>query len=348
MRELTRTRRLVRRFEPGSRSLILLYHRIDRPVTDPWRLAVSPERFGEHCAVLRQRFRPLPLADLVAALRAGRPPARGVAVTFDDGYADNLLRGVPLLHEYTIPATIYITADYLGAPHEFWWKQIEQLLLEPGELPRRLQIDHPLLNWSWDLGPEAVYPAEHALALRDWVISEQAGEAPTRRHAAFLSLLHAMERIDSGPREEILADLFAAAGVLRASRTSHRMLTVEQAQGLHVSDGIEVGAHTLNHPRLSMISPTQQEIEIRHAKTRLQDLLDANVETFAYPFGQATDLGATTVRLVHAAGYSSAVAVRDLAVSRSSGLFELPRVGVADWDGDEFERRLEWWLRRGL
>ena len=345
MRELTRARRLIRRFEPGTRALILLYHRIDSPITDPWRLAVSPERFGQHLAVLRDRFRPLPVADLVAALRARRPLARGVAVTFDDGYADNVLLGVPLLRQHTIPATVYVTAGYLGAPHEFWWKQLEQLLLEPGELPRQLGIDHPLLRWSWYLDDVAVYPREHALAHRDWIVTDP---PPTPRHAAFLSLHDTLEQVDPGAREEILADLFGAAGVSRVTRTSHRMLTTDETRALGASDGFEVGAHTLSHPHLSAIPSTRQETEIRQAKVRLEEVVGRPVETFAYPFGRAVDFSATTVRIVRETGYSSAVAVRDLAVSRSSPGFELPRVGVVDWEAAEFERRLEWWLRRGL
>ena len=345
MRELTRARRLAHRFEPGSRSLILLYHRIDSPITDPWRLAVSPERFDQHLALLRERFRTMALADLIASVRARRPPARGVAVTFDDGYADNLTLGVPLLRQYSIPATIYVTTGYLDAPHEFWWKQLEQLFLEPGELAPRLEVDHSLLRWSSDLGPVAAYSPEHAQVHRDWIVTDP---PPTARHAAFLSLLAEMETIDPGAREEMLADLFGAAGVSRASRLSHRMLTPDEARAVHASEGFEVGAHTLRHPRLSSISPMQQELEIREARVRLEEVLGKKVNTFAYPFGRAADFNATSVRIVRETGYSSAVAVRDIAVSRSSPLYELPRVGVVDWKVDEFEQRLEWWLRRGL
>jgi len=348
LRGLTGTRRLLRRFEPGGRALILLYHRIDTPIADPWTLAVSPERFEEHLAVLRGRFHPLPLAALVAAVRSGRIPARAVALTFDDGYADNLIHGVPLLEQHTVPATVYTTAGLLGAAHEFWWKQVEQLLLEPGELPQHLGIAHPALSWSWDLGSAATYVPELAEVHRHWVINDRSRPAPTERHAAFLSLLDALEPMDSGARDEVLAGLFNAAGVHRGTRESHRMLTANQLRELAASDAIEVGAHTLSHPRLSTLGVAQQEIEIRESKVRLEDVLDTEVVTFAYPFGEPADFDATTVRLVRSAGYSSAGAVRDLAVSRSSRPYELPRVGIIDWDAGEFERRLEWWLRRGL
>ena len=65
--------------------LILLYHRIAAVEHDPWRLAVSPERFGEQMAALRRELRPLPLRELVDAELRVRPVRDGVAVTFDDG-----------------------------------------------------------------------------------------------------------------------------------------------------------------------------------------------------------------------------------------------------------------------
>ncbi len=338
---LTRTRRLLRRFEPGNRALILLYHRIDDPVVDPWNLAVAPGRFDQHLAVLRASSRPLPLADLVAALRARRVPDRAVAVTFDDGYADNRLHGVPALERHDVPATIYVTAGALDAPHEFWWKQVEQLLLEPGDLPRRLEVDHPQLRWSYDLGDAAA----RAVPDSSWSINDP---PPTPRQAAFVSLLGAMQSLARGVHDEVLAELFASAGIDRATRPSHRMLSRDEVRGLASGGTVEIGAHTLSHPRLAELGAAEQEREIRGGKEMLEEITGREVASFAYPFGEHADFDPASVRIVRDAGFSSAGVVRDLAVSRTSRVHQLPRVGIRDWDGDEFERRLEWWLRRGL
>jgi peptidoglycan/xylan/chitin deacetylase (PgdA/CDA1 family) len=243
---------------------------------------------------------------------------------------------------------VYVNAGFLGAAHEFWWKQVEQLLLEPGVLPQQLAVEHPMLTWSHDLGAVASYDVERAEAHREWTLSDRSVSAPTARHEAFLSLLKALEPVNPSARDEILAGLFSAAAVDRGTRESHRMLTADQTRELGASEVIEVGAHTLSHPRLSTLTPAHQNVEIREGRRLLQDVLGADVTTFAYPFGEPQDFDATTVGFVRAAGYFSAGAVRDLAVSRSSRVYELPRVGVVNWDGSEFERRLEWWLRRGL
>ena len=82
---------------PQPMPVILTYHRIaDEPV-DPWGLAVSPTHLEEQLEVVRRTRQPLPLTDFVRGLAAGSLPADAVALTFDDGYVDNLLVGKPRL-----------------------------------------------------------------------------------------------------------------------------------------------------------------------------------------------------------------------------------------------------------
>ncbi len=99
------------RFPRGSRSLapstppfILLYHRVASPAFDPQCLAVTPDHFQEHMRILRQRCLPVPLDRIWPP----RPSASGrcpVAVTFDDGYSDNLTAALPVLEAEEVPAT---------------------------------------------------------------------------------------------------------------------------------------------------------------------------------------------------------------------------------------------------
>src|SRR5690606_36408110 len=125
----TLTRWWGRRFRPQA--LILLYHRVTTLENDPWSLAVTPEHFAEHMEVLRRYTYPLPLRDLVQRVRTGRFPEGSVAITFDDGYRDNLYAAKPLLERHEIPATVFIATGYTGREREFWWDELEALLLEP-------------------------------------------------------------------------------------------------------------------------------------------------------------------------------------------------------------------------
>ncbi len=62
--------------------IVLLYHRVTHLQTDPQLLAVTPEHFADQMRALRQVSQVAPLSQIV--------DETGVAVTFDDGYADNL------------------------------------------------------------------------------------------------------------------------------------------------------------------------------------------------------------------------------------------------------------------
>jgi peptidoglycan/xylan/chitin deacetylase (PgdA/CDA1 family) len=92
-------------------TLVLLYHRVARLERDPHGLAVRPDRFAQHCEILQRRFSTIPLSDWN---RSGRH----VAITFDDGYADNALEARGILAAAGLPATFFITVGPLGERRE--------------------------------------------------------------------------------------------------------------------------------------------------------------------------------------------------------------------------------------
>jgi peptidoglycan/xylan/chitin deacetylase (PgdA/CDA1 family) len=109
----------------ARRPLVLVYHRIAFLPSDRWGLAVSPETFDAQLRLLRRFFRPVALHELLDAVRHGN--GRGcVAVTFDDGYADNYATALPLLEKNGVPATFFVTSDPIEHGREFWWDELER------------------------------------------------------------------------------------------------------------------------------------------------------------------------------------------------------------------------------
>src|SRR5262245_38128283 len=113
----------------AARAVILMYHRIADVPLAPWSMCVAPEHFAAHLLMLRQYAIPMSLNQLAHAYHAGNLPQRAVAITFDDGYADNLHHAKPLLERYGIPATVFVTTGYVGSTREFWWDELERVLL---------------------------------------------------------------------------------------------------------------------------------------------------------------------------------------------------------------------------
>jgi len=105
---------LARRVAPArpGAARIIYYHRID---DEQHRSCVTPRAFAEQMSLLRaEGFNVVPLSALRAHLDAQRPfPERTVAITFDDGFADNYTQAFPVLTRHALPATIFLAAGFM-------------------------------------------------------------------------------------------------------------------------------------------------------------------------------------------------------------------------------------------
>jgi peptidoglycan/xylan/chitin deacetylase (PgdA/CDA1 family) len=155
---LSRISAAVRKLRPRARpiGLILLYHRVAAPGTDPQLLSVTPERFAGHMAYLSRDFEVVSLRELVERKSKAGHRSRVVAVTFDDGYADNLSQAKPILESFRVPATVFVSTAALETGSALWWDALEHLLLHPSSLPSALtlQIDGQRLEWELGDDPE--------------------------------------------------------------------------------------------------------------------------------------------------------------------------------------------------
>src|SRR5262245_42781760 len=344
LRGTGRVRRVARwlrhRYAPGA--CILLYHRVAEVPSDPQLLCVTPQHFAEHLEILRTYGYPLRLQGLTQALCAGHLPRRTVIVTFDDGYADNLSNAKPLLERYDVPATVFATVGYLGHEHEFWWDELDRLLLQPGTLPAvlRLSIDGSI--FLRDLGEATHYSAADFERHRHWNVVVQ--DDPGPRQEIYRALCLLLRPMPIGERRRVLEALQMWAGVEPKGRLTHRTLALAEAAQLSEGGMVEVGAHTLTHSVLSALPATAQQTEIVGSKARLEEILGRPVCSFAYPYGTRSDYTPETVALVRQAGFACACSNFAAVVWRGTDPFELPRVLVRDWDGDEFARRLRAWF----
>ena len=120
--------RAARPTAPTPAAAVLLYHRIADVTHDIHGLAVSPAAFRSQMEQLRESWQVLPLRELAAAAANGDPPDRAVALTFDDGYLDNLETAAPILAELGLPATFFLTTETRSGCRRFWWDVLEDAL----------------------------------------------------------------------------------------------------------------------------------------------------------------------------------------------------------------------------
>lgn len=91
---------------------ILMYHSVGR---NNAFFTVSPERFEEQMRMLASSGkRVLRLEEVLRRAEEGESLTDCVAITFDDGYLDNIENALPILRRYGFPAALFLIPSRLG------------------------------------------------------------------------------------------------------------------------------------------------------------------------------------------------------------------------------------------
>ena len=175
------------------RPVVLCYHRVAAVAHDPWELAVTAEDFDGHLGVLAATGRPvLPLDELQRRTAEGRAPRGAVAITFDDGYVDNLTEAAPILERHGAHATMFVVTGSIGSTTTMWWDRLAAIAATRSDI----DID---VDAHWD-GLQRMAPDE-----RDRELDRLAGEPteptePTERMmtADELARLDALDHVTVG------------------------------------------------------------------------------------------------------------------------------------------------------
>lgn len=161
---------------PGIR--ILMYHRVDR--LDGYdQLTVTPERFREQMRILAEHYRVIPLSLALEELALGCPTPHTVVLTFDDGYRDNLVHALPVLKEFGLSATVFVTTGFAAGRcrHPRYpnardlhmdWRDLRQWLAHEGNEIGAHSCTHPRLR----LLPDDRCRHEIADCLRDFAAAD--------------------------------------------------------------------------------------------------------------------------------------------------------------------------------
>lgn len=306
--------RRVSRASVGDRYIpvvVLTYHRVARLPRDLHHLAVSPENFREQMAFLKANLQVVRFEDDWSHLRT---PA--VAITFDDGYADNYLEALPILKEFGLPATFFIATGNVGTAREFWWDELERNVFAPGASAPTFSLELPRFRRTW--------PAE----------------TPAERTAMYRDLHRIFKRGDAALRQAGLSQLRAWSGDSGTGRATHRCMTVEELQALAANPLVTIGGHTVTHPSLGLLDRRRQQAEIEQGKATLETWTGRTVDTFSYPFGGPKDYTAETVEACRRVGIRKAALCRSGMIYSWTDPYRLPRQMVADWDLATFMHRL--------
>lgn len=315
--------------------VILAYHRVFNPAIDPQCLCVSIEHFAEHLAHLEDNYHIMTLKQLNLALRESRLPKRAVVLTFDDGYRDLLANARPLLERFGIPASAFFATAYIDKDEEFWWDELERIVLLSPALPDALTLTVDRKTHVWEIGEGT---AMNTVYSRAWHACPD--ETPRRRDRIYLEIYNLLRSLSHENLEKSLSELREQIPRGEGPRSEYRALRSDEICQLSHGELIEIGAHTVNHMALSKLPPEAQRYEVMESKRHLERIIGKAVSSFAYPYGGLQEIGPDGPRLAEEAGYDVACAVFDGPVVRRSNPYLLPRNVVLDWNGREFAEHL--------
>ena len=227
------------------------------------------------------------------ALRRSANPgdsSRYVNFSIDDCYRDTFELIAPLFRRHNAPLTLFVTTGIPDGTASLWPIGLEDTLLQRDEV----LLDGELTR----LGTP-----EERRALYQRIATKWDGPEAPRHYAAFCG--------------ENSVDI-------NAMHWKHA-ITWEMLEALAKDPLIEIGAHTISHPRISSLSPEAALTELEGARLRLNERLGLNVEHHAFPYGRAADAGPRDFALAREAGFHSAATTRKGLVRGGQDQFSLPR-----------------------
>lgn len=296
-----------------GRLCIVNYHRI-LETADPL-LDSEPDiqTFHWQMQLLAEGFNVMPLHEAVMAMPRGRMPPRAVCITFDDGYRSTYDLALPVLKEFGLPATVFVTTGHMDKDN-MWNDRILDAI--------RCCVAGPIDLTSLRQGVHYVDTDRDRKRLADQLTSAVKYLPPAER----LDIIENFERL-----------------IGRAP--SHRLMLTGQMVRDLASQGVEIGGHTISHPILTTISEQAARHEIVGGKENLEAVIRQPLRLFAYPNGKAgVDFDERHVQMVKDAGFVAAFTTASGAASMRNDRYQLPRSRPWDTTPVMFSARLLHWL----
>ncbi len=311
--ELLRLTPILRKVHDRGRSslVILAYHRVmpvDLPDTYPFDLdliSATPGEFAWQMEYLARHCQPVSLAQIVAHMDAGEPlPEGAVAVTFDDGFVDTHLHAFPVLKRLQIPATVFVTTDYIESGEPFWFELAAYLMMhiEPGAI--RVEESRQ----SFPFGP-----------------------TNTERRASIRRIHQILKVLPNGRRAAMIHDWSSrfSEGLDALISELSRPLNWRQIREM-AEQGIEFGSHTLSHPNLTRLADTDLARELTESRRILEQRIERKVEALGYPIGTAEAYDERVMQAAAKSGYRLAVTyVPGVNWQAAGHRYELRRQGIS-------------------
>lgn len=279
---------------------ILIFHRVLEKSDPLYPGEIDRVQFDQQMCLLAEHFNVLSLKGAVDRLSSGELPSRAVAITFDDGYADNLSIATPILKKYNLPATVFVSTGFLDGGR--MWNDT---------------VIESVRNWP-----------DQQIDLSDLGLGSMECRTEQNKRDLISNILNAIKYRDPQSRQKFVDEL----SVRVAGLPTDLMLTTDGVRELH-TQGIEIGAHTVSHPILASLDCNEAQREIAQSKEQLEEVIGERVRFFAYPNGRyQSDYNQSHVDMLRSLGFEAGLSTHWGVATHATDKMQLPR--FTPWDNN--------------
>jgi peptidoglycan/xylan/chitin deacetylase (PgdA/CDA1 family) len=294
----------------GGIGAILMLHHVRAPREsgfDPNSfLSVAPAFLDELIPALkRSGYEFISMDEVARRLREGvQAGARPfLAVTFDDGYRDNLVQAAPVLRAHRVPFIIYVPSAFVEGKATIWWEDLEAVIGKREQIVMHL----PKGRIAFDLSSSA------------------------RKRRAYVEIIEfLMTSVPEQQQREIVRELAWQAGIDTAAHCRAEIMNWSELSELSRDPLCTIGGHTVNHYAVSRLTEQEVLAEMKEGARIIEMETGKWPRHFAYPYGHAHAAGPRDFALAGQAGFETAVTTRHgvLYPEHSQHMHALPRISL--------------------
>ncbi len=271
---------------------VLMYHRVVDDGCSPILRgllsgAITCSAFRRQLDYLGRHYEVVGLDELLAQRD---DPGGKVAITFDDGYADNYLHAMPLLKERQMPATVFMIAGLMESGSGVWRDRLARTIADKGPADLRLDDGDGVRTF-----PFQGHYGRQMKAAEQW-----------------------LQGLSAQQREAVLAE--------RPDADEDRFLDVAELKALE-RNRIKIESHTVNHSYLPDLDEAAARRELAESRSLLEQALGSPVDLLAYPYG---GYNSQIQALSRKAGYRAALGAERGLLRPDTDLFAIPRIGTRE------------------
>lgn len=257
---------------------------------------VEPNIFVSQLETMLKHYEIVPLDEIKTTER--RDQRRGIAaLTFDDGYKNNIEVVAPILERYGVPATFFVTTDYMDQKEPPWWYVVRRCVTQTKE--SSLDLTLPAGSLKLNISDKVASIIRIERVIRDLSLKDRAG---------------------------VLRGIQAACGVDPAP---YPMMDWNDVRSL-AQRGYDIGGHTVHHISTGIEPVELVEKEVQNSVFLIEKNAGVRPVVYAYPYGGGQDVGSIMPELFVRYGVRLAVTTTEGLVRISSPWWALPRLNVTN------------------